>query len=265
MKGNSCRAAAPGRSVKRAVRGLSVLRGGVCAFLAGMGAACGAVREPVAGPSTDIAVRQSAQCVRESYPAALPAAAALLDTAELGDAVRGLLGGAGVRMGEATLSLWYDPDGTNVRRDLLRHNLPPAVADSLQQLVFAALGAAPAQERAWGARLHLVAGTRVAYAVSHREYCPPRPRSRQMESDMAQFQNTGVRYRGGVRERMLLMQVTVHPAGFVADARVLRGGAQGSALEAQLRNQLRQYSFIPASLDGVPVQGDLAVPIRLRG
>ena len=265
MKSNSCSVMAPAGEVKRTARALSVLRGGVCAFLAGVAGACGPVREPVAGPTAELAVRQSTQCMAEAYPAALPTAAALLNTDALAGQLRTLLEGADVRAAEATLSLWYDPQGTNVRRDLVRHTLPPALADSVQELVFAALQQAPAMEHPWGARLHVAVGGRVAFAVSHREYCPPRPRSRQMETEMAQFQNTGVRYRGGVRERMVLMQVTVHPAGYVEDARVLRGGSPGSALEKQLRDEVRQYSFIPASLDGVPVQGSLTVPMRLRG
>lgn len=265
MESNTCGGRASGRSVERAARRASVLRSGVCALLAGALTACGSVRQPVAGPTTDLAVRQSTQCVREGYPAALPAANALLETEELARELRALLEGAQVQAGEATLTLWYDPEGTNVRRDLLRHNLPQPLADSVQQLVFAALQQAPAMERAWGARLHVSVGQRVAFAVAHREYCPPRPRSRALETEMAQFQNTGVRYRAGVRERMVLMQVTVHPAGYVEDARVLRGGAPGSTLEKQIRDDLRTYSFIPASLDGIPVQGQLAVPIRLRG
>lgn len=265
MESNSRGGRVSGRSLERPARRASVLRGGACALLAGALTACGAVRQPVAGPTTDLSVRQSTQCVAEAYPSALPAVDALVDTQELAGALRALLSGADVQRGEATLTLWYDGQGMNVRRDLLRHTLPPELADSVQQLVFAALGQAPAMDRAWGARLHMVVGERVAFAVSRREYCPPRPRSRAMETEMAQFQNTGVRYRAGVRERMVLMQVTVHPAGYVEDAHVLRGGAPGSTLEKQLRDDLRTQIFIPASLDGVPVQGNLAVPIRLRG
>lgn len=266
MESNTCGGHEPGRSVERTARRASVLRGGVCALLAGALAACGSVRQPVAGPTTDLAVRQSTQCVAEAYPAALPTVESLVNTQALAGELGALLAGANVQGGQATLTLWYDPEGTNVRRDLLRHTLPPALADSVQELVFAALGPAPAMERAWGARLHLQqVGERVAFTVSRREYCPPRPRSRSMETEMAQFQNTGVRYRAGTRERMVLMQVTVHPAGYVEDARVLRGGAPGSTLERQLRDDLRTQIFIPASLDGVPVQGNLAVPIRLRG
>jgi hypothetical protein len=265
MESNSCGGRTSDRSLERAARRGSVLRGGACALLAVALAACGTPRQPVAGPTTDLSVRQATHCVTESYPASLPSAEALMDTRALARDLQALLQGAQLQHGEATLTLWYGPDGVNVRRDLLRHSLPQALADSVQELVFAALSQAPAMERAWGARLHLVVGERVAFAVTHREYCPPRPRSRTIEAEMAQFQNTGVRYRGGVRERMVLMQVTVHPAGYVEDAHVLRGGAPGSTLERQIRDDLRAQTFIPASLDGIPVQGNLAVPVRLRG
>ena len=81
---------------------------------------------------------------------------------------------------------------------------------------------------------------------------------------MASFNGTGVRYRGGARERVVLMEATVAPGGYVDDARILRGAAPGSSLEMQLRNALRQYSFEPASLDGVPVYGAVTVPVRTR-
>ncbi|HEX5869584.1 MAG TPA: hypothetical protein VFY65_04150, partial [Longimicrobium sp.] len=82
MKSNTQGAAAPARAVERRTREHSVLRHALCAFLC-LVAACGPVREPVAGPSTDLAVRQSGECVTEAFPQTLPAAAALLDTARL--------------------------------------------------------------------------------------------------------------------------------------------------------------------------------------
>ncbi|HEX6368088.1 MAG TPA: hypothetical protein VF006_04085 [Longimicrobium sp.] len=232
-----------------------------------MTASCGPVREPVAGPSTDLAVRQSGECVTEAFPQPLPAAAALLDTARLTRELQALLRDAQVPAAVATLTLWYEPDGQNVRRDLMRHSLPQELADTVQQLVFAALGRGPEMERAWGARLHIGVAQEVAYTTSAREYCPPRPRSRTIQAEMETYQGTGVgaRTRGRAVERTVLMEVTVHPAGWVEAAKVLRGATSGGSLEHQLQDYLRQHSFIPASLDGVPVQGSLAVPIRLRG
>ncbi|HEX2206341.1 MAG TPA: hypothetical protein VHG93_01560, partial [Longimicrobium sp.] len=53
--------------------------------------ACGPVREPVAGPSMDLAVRHQSDCVTEAYPQPLPPAVALLDTARLNGELRALL------------------------------------------------------------------------------------------------------------------------------------------------------------------------------
>jgi hypothetical protein len=225
------------------------------------------VREPVAGPSTDLAVRHAAACVTEAFPQPLPAAAALLDTARLTRELQPLVRAAGLQQAEATFTLWYEADGLNIRRDVLRHTLPTALQDSVQQLVFAALGRAPRMERPWGARLHIGMGQQVAYTTTPREYCPPRPRSRAIEAEMESYQGTGTgaRTRGRAVEHTVLMEVTVHPAGFVETARVLRGATSGGTLEHQLVDYLRQHTFVPASLDGVPVQGSLAVPIRMRG
>ncbi|HEX2207786.1 MAG TPA: TonB family protein, partial [Longimicrobium sp.] len=167
----------------------------------------------------------------------------------------------------ATLTLWYEADGQNVRRDLLRHSLPQEMGDTLQELVFAALERGPQMERAWGARLHIGMGGEVAYTTSPREYCPPRPRNRMIQAEMEAYQGTGTgaRNRGRAVERTVLVEVTVHPAGYVESAKVLRGATAGGTLDNRLRDFLRQHSFVPASLDGVPVQGSLAVPIRLRG
>lgn len=266
MKINTSGAVAPARALQRRTREHSVLRQGLCALLA-LAAGCGVVREPVAGPSVDLAVRQQRDCVTEGYPQPIPAAAALLDTARLARELRALLREAEVPAAVATFTLWYEPDGLNVRRDLLRHSLPEALEDTVQQLVFASLARAPEMERAWGARLHIGVGEQVAYTTSAREYCPPRPLNRMIQAEMDAYQGTGVlaRTRGRAVERTVLMEVTVHPAGYVETAKVLRGATPGGTQERQLIDYLRQHSFVPASLDGVPVQGSLAVPVRLRG
>jgi hypothetical protein len=257
---------AGGCGVKRMERGLSVRRAGpgtLCALVVVLGA-CG----PGAGPGEIPApaqVRQTRACRPEEFPARLPAVAALVDTGSLTPALRQLRDSAGVAAGEVMLSLWYEPDGVNVRRDVVAHSVTPPVADSVQQLVFASLATAPAMEAPWGARLRVQLGGAVSYAVDRRELCPPRPRSFALEGEMAGYLGTGIRYRGGEPERTILMQVTVHPGGFVEDARVLRGAPAGGTLEKQLRDQVRQYSFYPAELDGVPVRGEIAVPVSVRG
>jgi hypothetical protein len=188
-----------------------------------------------------------------------------VNTVPLDGALRALREGAGVDSGQVVLTLWYDESGTNVRRDVIGHTLTPVLADSVQELLFAHLAPVPATGEAWGARMLITLGSEVPYALGHRVYCPPKPLNRAMEADMSSYTGTGVRYRGGRRERVVLMEAVVHPGGYVDDARILRGADRGSQLEKQLREALRQYSFEPASLDGVPVYGVVTVPVRTRG
>lgn len=227
--------------------------------------ACG-VNRPLPGPAAEMSVRGAArQCVVEAPEAAMPHPAALIDVDRLKPAVRELLEGGGARGGQVLLTLWYDPEGVNIRRTVLRHDLTPDLADSVQKLVFASLRPVPESSGEWGARLRIDAADSIALAVEPREYCPPRPRSPGMNASMAEFLGTGVRYRRGMRERTVLVGVTVHPLGYVRSARIVRGALPGGTLERELVDYLRQFSFHPASLDGIPVQGELTVPVRLRG
>lgn len=255
-----------GGGMKRMERGLSVRRAGpgtLCALVLLLGA-CGGGARPSHSPDLP-QVRQTRACRPEEFPARLPALAALVDTGALTPALRQLRDSSGVAGGEVVLTLWYEPDGVNIRRDVVQHSVAPLLADSVQELVFASLAQAPAMEAPWGARLRVDLAGEVSYALGRREFCPPRPRSFALEGEMAAYMGTGVRYRGGAPERTVLMQVTVAAAGFVEDARVLRGAPSGGTLEKQLRDQVRVYSFYPAVLDGVPVRGEIAVPIRVRG
>lgn len=249
--------------VQRTTARSSVRRAGAYALFALSLGACGASRHAAPGASADMAVREVYGCRAEALPLELAEAGALLDTTRLSPAIRGLVAEPGE--GELVMTLWYDGAGMNVRRDVLRHSLAPPLADSLQKLVFASLAPAGNTGFPWGTRLHIKAGTQVNYALEPREYCPPRPRSRNLEAMMETFTGTGVRYREGQRERMVLMRVRVHPSGWVEDARLERGAAAGGSLEIRLRREISQFTFFPASLDGVPVYGELSVPLRVRG
>jgi hypothetical protein len=206
-----------------------------------------------------------AQCAWETPAEPLPPVGAVLDTTTLTRGMAALLRDAKLERGDAVLTLWFQEDGMNTRRQLLSHALPPELADSVQKLVFASLRSAPARQLPWGARLRMEMQPEAHYSLQPREHCPPRPRSRVLESEIAGYLGTGTRYRDGRRERVVLMEVTVHPQGYVLDARVVRGAPSGGSMEVSLREHLRQFSFYPASIDGVPVQGHLLVPVRVRG
>jgi hypothetical protein len=251
-----------GKRLKGALSVRSAAACALCAVLAACGGAAGGLSR---GPAADLEVRDLYRCGEEGFPAEMPALEALVDTARLSAGVLELARAAEVPSARVVLSLWFDETGLNIRRDLIAHDVAPALADSIQELVFQSLRRGPAMERPWGARLTLAAGRQVGYALHRRQYCPPRPRSRVLQAEMEGFMGTGTRYRGGRRESTVLMQVKVHPAGWVEDARVLRGAATGGTLEQRLRDEVRQYSFVPASLDGIPVAGEVAVPVRVRG
>jgi hypothetical protein len=240
-------------------RGLPVLPAAAAVALLSAAAACA----PVRGRSSDEGLSTTWACVPDSTPAALPAAAALVDEGALSAGVAGLRGDVPVG-GEVVLTLEYEPDGTNIRREVLGHTATPEVADSVQKLFFAARRQAPRAAEPWGVRLRVPLARPEAYAVERREYCPPRPRNRELQFAMELPATPGTRYRGGARERTVLLRVRVHPAGYVHSASLLRGPDRGVDFERDLFNTVRRYSFFPAMLDGRPVFGEVTVPVRIR-
>lgn len=261
---NACMSHVPRPEAQRTGRRRIVAAGGTAAFLTMFVSACG-VNRPLPGPASEMSVRGAHQCVVEAPETAMPSPAALLEVDRLKPALQTLLEGGGSPAGHVLLTLWYDPDGVNVRRSVVRHDLTAALADSVQKLVFVSLRRVPGSPGEWGARLRIDAADSISLALEPRQYCPPRPRSQGLDASMAEFMGTGVRYRRGVRERTVLVGVTVHPLGYVTSARIVRGALPGGTLDRQLVDYLRQFSFYPASLDGIPVQGELTVPVRLRG
>ncbi|HWK89189.1 MAG TPA: TonB family protein [Longimicrobium sp.] len=226
-----------------------------------LAAACTAAGRsaPGAAPPPS-SIRQAWRCIPDAGPAVVPAARALVDVEALSRDLRALE----APPGQVLMSLAYEADGVNVRRDVIGHTVDPVLADSVQKLVFARLAEAPEAAEPWGVRLRIDLSGGVSYATERREYCPPRPRSPELQEAMQQFLTTGPRYRGRERERTVLVRVTVAPAGFVTDASVVRGAASGGTLELRLRDMVRQFSFQPATLDGVAVAGAVTVPLRLR-
>jgi TonB family protein len=224
-------------------------------------AACG----PAVGRGSDLGVRTPPACGPETMPEQLPTVAQVVDVARLAALLEPLRPAHPDSQGFVLLSLTWQPDGTNIRRDVVQHTLDPVRADSVQELVFATLVPVEERPQEWGARLRIDLSGSGAYAVEPRVYCPPRPRSRELRQEMAQYLSSGVRYRGGRRERTVLVEVDVRPGGFVEDARIVRGGDPGSSLERSVRDFVRQYTFEPASLDGVPVAGRLTIPVRISG
>jgi hypothetical protein len=233
----------------------------LCLLLAAGGCAPGMARSDELDP----AVQPVGRCGPESLRDPLPNVAALLDTARLSASLDEMRRSTGLESGSVVMTLWFEPDGLNIRRDPVLHTMTPEAVGTVQDLVFASLRKAPEREAPWGARLLIQMDGRVGYAIAPREYCPPRPLSAQVETELASYIGAGLRYRNGVRERVMLMRLAVDPLGFVYDAVVERGGTAGGSYERRLRDELRSLRFYPAVLDGVPVHGEILVPIRVRG
>lgn len=246
------------------VQGGSVAPGAVLACLAlswSLGA-CSAAGTSSGTTDPVFAIRGAGACEPDESPATLPDPRELVDTAALSPELRALARSEEAE-GEAVLTLWYQTDGVNMRRDVIAHTLTPFFADSLQALVFSQLRRQAEAEEDWGVRLVIGLGDDVRYEVQRRQICAPAPRDPELESTMATFFSTGSRYRGGRRERVVVLLVSVHPAGYVSDAKIVRGASSGSSLERELFQYVRQFSFEPATIDGIPVPGQAYVPVRI--
>jgi hypothetical protein len=225
---------------------------------------CGASRAGGLDGDPVFAIREASVCRAETHPAELPVPAEIVDTAALSAALRELRSSYQLPGGHVVLTMFYQADGLNIRRDLVEHSIPPMLADSVQKLVFASRSEVPEAAQEWGVRLVIDLDEHISYRVAHREYCPPRPLSPQLESQMRSFFSTGVRYRGGARERDVVVRVGVLPSGIVGGARGIRGADPGSQVERDLVTYVRQFAFQPATLDGYPVVGEIDIPVRIR-
>jgi hypothetical protein len=224
----------------------------------------------VQGPASEVGVADRSEaiyrCGLSHEPEALPEARSLVDLSAFEAGARALGERRGMEDGLVVFSLGYEPDGTNVRSDVLQHSTTAAFADSLEQVLFATLRPQEEGEADWGVRFSVELGPGgVEYEILRRVYCPPMPRDSQLRA-MAVFHapHAGVRYRDGIRERVIIVRVRVRPHGFIDRAEVARGASPGGLLERQLFDLVRQYSFYPATMDGWPITAWTEMPVLAR-
>jgi len=163
------------------------------------------------------------------------------------------------------LSMAYDPDGTNIRRDVIEHSSIPMAADSVQKLVFASLEELPEAEEEWTVRLRLDVSDEVDFRVGRSEYCPPRARDTDMDRAIRSIQFRAPRVERGVRTRTVMVRVTVDPVGRVQAAAPRTGPPMGTDMQQRIFYHMQQFIFEPARLDGAPTVGTIDVPVRVRG
>lgn len=209
------------------------------------------------------------ECHVSAYPETLPAADALVDSAALAEAVARAWRAAGAPAGHVLLALRYDPDGVNVRRDVIEHRLGTALADTLQQLVFAHRRRVDATDREWSVRLRLDLGDTPRMRVGRAEVCSPRMRNGN-DAGWGRVASTW----GDMRDPFtpasmadagsstVWVRVALDARGNVTDARLERSIVRPVSAN-RLLSWVRTIAFVPAMEDGYPVPGQLSMPLRM--
>lgn len=216
----------------------------------------------------------SRACRISDLPKSLPSVDALVDSAALAAAAADAWRAAGSPAGHVLLGLRYDPEGVNVRRDVIEHRLPDALADTLQKLAFAHRRRAELAEPAdgeWSVRLRLDMGEAPRMRVGRTEICQPRLRN----AAEGGWGSSAGNVWGDVRDPFappaaaemygpstVWVRVALDSRGNVTDARVERSLGRLTA-ENRLLNYVRSIAFIPAMEDGYPVPGQISMPLRM--
>ena len=214
----------------------------------------------------------SQACRVSGYPATLPSADALVDSAALTAAAAELWRASGMPAGYVLLGLRYDREGVNVRRDVIEQRGADALADTLQQLAFAHRRRAEPADGEWSVRLRLDLGEAPRLRVGRTEICAPRLRS---GGDGGWTGAVGGGAWGDVRDATaptamaelydpstIWVRVALDSRGNVTEARLERSLGRRTH-EMRVLNYVRTISFVPAMEDGYPVPGQLSMPLRL--
>lgn len=213
-------------------------------------------------------------CKVSLEPRALPPADLLVDSAALSAAAARLWREAGSPQGHVLFAMRYDPEGLNVRRDILEHRLPPALADTLQQLTFVHRRTTAPAAQEWSVRMRMDMGAGApVIRVGRTERCAPRPRESSQGNLLGGTGPTWADVRDSspysasassllYDENTVWIRVALDARGYVTDARVERSLVRMS--EARLLSYVRSLTFFPATEDGYPVPGQLSLPLRLN-
>lgn len=201
-------------------------------------------------------------CRVAPLPDTLPLAAAIVDVPALVADLEGYRRARSLAPGYAIVSVAFDRNGWNARRSVIEHDLPPAVADSVQRLVFAhRRTVAPGEE--WGVRLRIDLGAGVGLRVGRREECAARAHRLPGFTDVRDLGIGGSAAAFAGAAGTLWVRVLVDERGEVAAA-TLERTAVPSRTEGFLMNRLHMMTFDPALVDGAPVASWVRVPVAPR-
>jgi hypothetical protein len=213
--------------------------------------------------------REGRVCRIAERPSALPPVGELVDSAALHPAIEQLRDTGGFSPGYVLLSMAYDRFGSNIRRVVIEHTVPQAVADSVQRLVFAHRKTSTAGED-WGVRLRIDLADSLRFRVGRRELCPPAPRNWVVASSIGDVTGRregfiptgpGSSVVSGAEDKVWV-RLLIATEGNVVDARFGRG-LPSRIWEDRLLNYVRTLDFKPALDDGIPVPGWIDLQLRI--
>jgi hypothetical protein len=201
-------------------------------------------------------------CRVSALPAALPRVAQVVDSAPLLADVRSAWRASGERRGYVLVSLRFDTSGVNVRRAVVETDVAKALADSVQQLVFAHRTVVEHRAEEWGVRLRVELGDEPAARVGRWEVCDATPRDPFLER-MAGGWDVRAETPFIDPRNVVWLRLRVDARGVVQDAQIERSLVPARALEWRLINYARSIAFVPATEDGyaVPSETSIALPL----
>jgi hypothetical protein len=205
----------------------------------------------------------STRCMAERLPAELPAANVVVDSALIAGFLETLARADSAPSGYVLITLTFDEEGLSTRRAVIEHSTTALVADTIQRMMFSARRQVDPSDAEWGVRLRLDLADSFRMQVGRREFCPPVAQKRELAEAIEGFNPVGIRYRGGVRERVLHMRALVDENGTITTAHIERGDLRGSSLERNIVRHLQQYLFEPAKVDGFDTSAWITIPVRV--
>jgi TonB family protein len=208
-----------------------------------------------------LATATDAGCRPAPIPEVLLTVGEAVDSASLHAALTELWQDRELPAGRASLSLAWDGYGANVRREVVDHDLPPEVADSVQALVYAHRTTQEEREEAgdWGVRLDITMAPDPIFSVARQTYCPPRALN---VREVNEYIHGRYPARGDTRlhsRTQVYVRVGVDRSGRVRDARIER--PSGTRIDQFAEQLARELTFRPATMDGIPM--DAVAIVRL--
>ena len=202
------------------------------------------------------------QCVTADQPASLPTADDMVDSAAIAGVLRELRLTRPPVSGYAVLTMAFDENGWNAVREVVEHDLPPEVADTLQKLVFEHRRTVP-PGAPWGARLRIDLAETPRFRVGRQELCAPRPLSYPSVGSPMNPWDRSTQLITMTHQNSVWARVLVDEKGRVSNARLEQAGVD-TRWESFLLGMLQSMQFAPATVDGIPFATWTRVRIPLQ-